>query len=268
MAAFRSQPRIAACCNNSPPSPEADLAVAGPYFAIGVFALAMLVLTALLQWRELDTARSALEGDMHWAERTIESRLHAHQDFLAELGREQEFRQLTCKPSRSALRYASENPEIQAIIWVDTDGRWNGWRRTGRPPPSSASNWPASRWSPCGMRCAVPVFSPDYRGADQRRTHDTVVPVQRGAAISAQRRRRPVAGALLRGCCPPAAARYSLSVVDKDSRPVLNPVPRSSRPTGAFRHHQPRPAEQPRLGLNIVAYRGSGARGCPTCRRH
>ena len=54
-----------------------------PYFAIGVFALAMLVLTALLQWRELDTARSALEGDMHWAERTIESRLHAHQDFLA-----------------------------------------------------------------------------------------------------------------------------------------------------------------------------------------
>ena len=36
-----------------------------PYAAIGVFALAMLIVTGLLQWREQDTARSALEGDMH-----------------------------------------------------------------------------------------------------------------------------------------------------------------------------------------------------------
>ena len=44
-----------------------------PYAAIGIFALAMLIVTALLQWREHDTALSALEGDMHWAERTIEA---------------------------------------------------------------------------------------------------------------------------------------------------------------------------------------------------
>ncbi len=66
-----------------------------PYAAIGAFAIAMLVVTALLQWREQDTARSALEGDMHWAERTIENRLHGHLEFLAQLGREQEFKQLT-----------------------------------------------------------------------------------------------------------------------------------------------------------------------------
>ena len=63
-----------------PPAPQpknARLWLA-PYFAIGIFALAMLILTGLLQWRELDTARSALEGDMQWAERTIGNRLHAH----------------------------------------------------------------------------------------------------------------------------------------------------------------------------------------------
>ena len=32
-----------------------------PYAAIGTFALAMLIVTGLLQWREQDTALSALE---------------------------------------------------------------------------------------------------------------------------------------------------------------------------------------------------------------
>ena len=95
-----------------------------PYVAIGVFALAMLVVTALLQWRELDTARSALEGDMHWAERTIENRLHAHIDFLAELGRDQEFKQLTYESFQvRAARYVRDAAEISAILWVDIDGK-------------------------------------------------------------------------------------------------------------------------------------------------
>ena len=42
-----------------------------PYAAIGIFALAMLIVTGLLQWREQDTALSALEGDMHWAEQYV-----------------------------------------------------------------------------------------------------------------------------------------------------------------------------------------------------
>ena len=95
-----------------------------PYVAIGSFAVAMLVVTALLQWREQDTALSALEGDMHWAERTIETRLRGHQDFLTELGREQEFRQLTYEAFQvRASRYVRDNPEIGAIIWVDTEGK-------------------------------------------------------------------------------------------------------------------------------------------------
>ena len=95
-----------------------------PYVAIGVFAVAMLIITALLQWREQDTARSALEGDMHWAERTIESRLHSHADFLAQLGHDQEFLQLDYEAFQvRASRYGQENPDIVAVIWVDTDGK-------------------------------------------------------------------------------------------------------------------------------------------------
>src|SRR5574343_1336030 len=104
-------PRITA------PSPKQPWLWLAPYVAIGVFAVAMLIVTAMLQWRELDTARSALEGDMHWAERTIEARIHAHQDFLSELGREQEFKQLTYEAFQvRASRYVQENSEIQAVV--------------------------------------------------------------------------------------------------------------------------------------------------------
>ena len=105
----------------SPSKPGIWLA---PYVAIGVFALAMLIVTAVLQWREQDTALSALEGDMHWAERTIEARLRMHQEFLAELGRDQEFRQLSYEAFQvRAGRYVRDNPEIGAIVWVSTDGK-------------------------------------------------------------------------------------------------------------------------------------------------
>ena len=88
-----------------------------PYVAIGVFALAMLIVTAVLQWREQDTALSALEGDMHWAERAIEARLRMHQEFLAELGRDQEFRQLNYESFQvRAGRYVRDNPELGAMI--------------------------------------------------------------------------------------------------------------------------------------------------------
>jgi hypothetical protein len=131
-----------------------------PYVAIGVFALAMLVVTGLLQWRELDTAKSALEGDMHWAERTIENRLQAHQDFLGELGRDQEFKQLTYESFQvRAGRYVREAPEIIAIVWVDIDGKVEWVAPNDRPSPSSATNSPAPAWPPCRKRCVSGALS-------------------------------------------------------------------------------------------------------------
>src|SRR5574343_711620 len=106
------------------PQPHQKHLWLAPYVAIGVFALAMLVLTGLLQWREQDTALSALEGDMHWAERTIESRLRSHEEFLEQLGRDHEFGRLTYETFQvRAAHYVEEHPEISAILWVDTDGK-------------------------------------------------------------------------------------------------------------------------------------------------
>jgi hypothetical protein len=122
------------------PSPQQTWLWNAPYLAVGVFALAMLIITALLQWREHDTARSALEGDMHWAERTIENRLFSHQDFLGELGREQEFMQLTYEAFQvKATRYVRDNPELlPSSGWIPT-ARSNGSRPTSRPQHSSAN---------------------------------------------------------------------------------------------------------------------------------
>ena len=140
-----------------------------PYAAIGIFALAMLILTGLLQWREQDTARSALEGDMHWAERTIEARLHAHQDFLTELGREQEFRQLTYESFQvRASRYVRDNPEISAIIWVSIDGKVEWVAPNESTATFVGEQLTGIRLSALqeALRMRSEMFSLDYAGAD------------------------------------------------------------------------------------------------------
>ena len=197
-----------------------------PYVAIGSFAVAMLVVTALLQWREQDTALSALEGDMHWAERTIETRLRGHQDFLTELGREQEFRQLTYEAFQvRASRYVRDNPEIGAIIWVDTEGKveWVA-------PNEAITVFVGEQLSGIrlialqeALRTLRAVFSPDYRGADQGRAHDLILPVQRGSSDIGAFIAMQSLETLLRMTLPASfTARYSLTVVDADNREVLS----------------------------------------------
>ncbi len=227
-----------------------------PYAAIGVFALAMLIVTALLQWREQDTALSALEGDMHWAERTIENRLHGHQDFLTELGREQEFRQLTYEAFQvKASRYVRDNPEIGAIIWVGTDGKveWVA-------PNESTAAFVGEQLTSIRMvalqealRTRRPLFSPDYPAADQRRANDLILPVQRGSSdLGAFIAMQSLEG-LLRVTLPASfTTRYSLSVVDAQNREVFSNTsvgPTDRRISGSISLDLP----SNRLGLNIVA---------------
>jgi len=54
-----------------PPQPKQAWLWFAPYLAIGFFALAMLFTTAILQWREQDTARSPLARDMHLVQRPL-----------------------------------------------------------------------------------------------------------------------------------------------------------------------------------------------------
>jgi len=232
-----------------------------PYIAIGVFALAMLVVTALLQWREHDTARSALEGDMHWAERTIESRLHAHQDFLDELGREQEFKQLTYESFQvKASRYVEENPEIAAIIWVDTDGKvdWVAPNESGAVFVGEQLDGIRLAALQEALRTRRPLFSANYPDAKQLPANDLILPVQRGSSdIGAFVALQSLEG-LLRATLPTVfTTRYSLSVVDGESREVYSNSsikPTDRRISGTISLDLP----GNRLGLNIVAYRGGG----------
>ena len=233
-----------------------------PYVAIGVFAIAMLIVTALLQWRAQDTALAALEGDMHWAERTLENRLHSHQDFLAELGRDQEFRQLNYESFQvRAARYVRDNPELGAIVWVSTDGKveWVS-------PNEATASFVGEQLTDTrletlreALRIRRPVFSTDYDDGANRRANDLIFPVQQsssdiGAFIALQS-----LDTLLRVTLPGSfTARYSLTLVDANNREVLSNT--SIRPTdrkisGAINLELP----NNRLGLNIVAYRDDSA---------
>lgn len=243
-------------------SPKQTWLWLAPYFAIGVFAVAMLIVTAILQWRELDTARSALEGDMHWAERTIESRLHAHQDFLAELGREQEFKQLTYETFQvRASRYVRENSEIQAIIWVNTDGKVEWVAPNEATATFVGEQIEGNRLSALqeALRTRRELVSPDYRDVTQRAVHDVILPVQRGSAdLGAFIALQSLEG-LLRSTLPAVfTTRYSLTVVSADNREVYSNSsvkPTDRQLSGLINLELP----NNRLGLNIVAYRGGGA---------
>jgi len=263
MAEPREQAKNPSMFKPPPPrQPKQTWLWLAPYAAIGIFALAMLVVTGLLQWREHDTALSALEGDMHWAERTIEARLHAHQDFLTELGREQEFRQLTYETFQvRAGRYVRDNPEIAAIIWVGTDGKVEWVAPNEATATFVGEQLTGIRLTALqeALRTRRPLFSPDYADADQRRANDLILPVQRGSSdLGAFIAMQSLEG-LLRVTLPASfTTRYSLSVVDAENREVLSNTsvrPTDRRISGSIKLDLP----SNHLGLNIVAYRGGGA---------
>ena len=243
------------------PAPQQTWLWNAPYLAVGLFALAMLFITGILQWREHDTAKSALEGDMHWAERTLENRLVNHLEFLRELGREKEFMQLNYESFQiKASRYVREYPEIMAIVWVDTDGyvEWVA-------PNESTVTFVGERLA--GSRLAAlqealrirrEVVSPDYADIDRRPQHDLIIPVQRASADLGAFIALQSLETLLRASLPTAfTARYSLSVLDADERQVFSNTsvqPSDRRISGRINLNLP----NNRLGLEIVAYRGGG----------
>lgn len=233
-----------------------------PYVAIGFFALAMLVTTAILQWREQDTARSALEGDMHWAERTIESRLHGHQDFLGELARDQEYRQLDYEAFQvRAGRYVEDNPDIAAIVWVDTDGKveWVA-------PYEATAAFVGEQLG--GVRLAAlmdalrsrrTTFTPVYSDAGERRAADLIIPVRRGSSDLGAFVAFHSLDTLLRVSLPTwFNTKYSLTLMDADARELLSNTtvkPTDRHISGTINidllsNH---------LGLQIIAYRIGGA---------
>ncbi len=231
------------------------------YVAIGVFALAMLVLTALLQWRELDTARSALEGDMHWAERTIETRLQGHQEFLAGLARDQEYRALDYELFQARTnRLMEDNPEIALILWVDTEGKAE-WvapfdaTETYVGEPLTGERLAALQEA---LKQGRPGHSQPYADSRQHRSLDLLLPVQRGRSDIGAFVAVYSLDALLRQTLPIwFTAKYSLTLVDANGKGLLTntTVPPADRNLSgqisleSLGNH---------LGLHVVAYRTGG----------
>ena len=263
MASTRTAAKNWAMFISPPPAPARQTWLwLAPYAAIGIFAVAMLVVTALLQWREQDTARSALEGDMHWAERTIENRLNSHQDFLGELGRGQEFRQLDYETFQvKSSRYVRDNPELEAIIWVNTDGKveWVAPNEATAVFVGEQLGGVRLQALEQALRTRRPVFSREYPGNRPGPANDLVLPVQQSSADLGAFVAIQSLDGLLRSTLPAAfGSRYALTIVDAENRELLSNT--SIRPTdrqisGAISLDLP----GNRLGLQIVAYRGGGA---------
>jgi hypothetical protein len=222
-----------------------------PYVAIGVFALAMLVVTALLQWREL---RYRAVGAR---------RRHA-------LGRA-DHRERACRAHQDFLERTRSRPGIQAAHLRILPGprqplrarrRRKSAPSSGSAPTARSSGWPRNESTVtfvgdqlAGPRLAAlqealrirrTVVSPDYRDATLGPMHDIIFPVQRGRADIGAFIAIQSLETMLRATLPTAfTARYSLTVVDAQDREVFsNSSVKPDRPP-AVRCHQPRPAQQP-----------------------
>ncbi len=247
---------------NPPPPPRPTWLWTAPYLAVGVFAVAMLVITALLQWREQDTALSALEGDMHWAERTIESRVRAHQDFLSELARDREFDRLDYESFQvRAGRYARENPEVAAIIWVDTAGKVE-WVAPNEATATFVGDQLAGIRRESldeALRQRRQRFGGDYPDGSGQRATDLIQPVQRGSSDLGAFVAPIAVDALLRASLPAwFGARYRLTLLDESQREVFSNS--SIRPTDRRLSGEiSLDLADSRFSLNVVAYRTGGA---------
>jgi len=240
-----------------PPAPRNRWLWLWPYIAIGAFAAAMLAVTALLQWREMDTARSALEGDMHWAERTIETRLRSHQDFMEKLAHEQETGQLNYEEfQKSGGRYVLSNPDILTLLWVNTDGRidWVAPYNSGIAFAGESLTGVRRTAMREAFRSSRPTYSENYTDRQLHLT-DLIIPVRRGGADVGALVAIHSLDALLYSSLPSwFSSKYSLTLLDSDDEQILSNstvTPTNRNISGAIRLN----LLETELKLQVIAYR-------------
>lgn len=90
-----------------------------PYLAIGLFAVAMLVIVWGLQKRESDVQRNSLAHDMEWTESTMRSYLRNHQEFLQQLASDIADNGFDPEVFRDrASKFIYNSPEL-SIAWIN-----------------------------------------------------------------------------------------------------------------------------------------------------
>ena len=117
------------------------------------------------------------------------------------------------------------SPEIQAIIWVDTDGKVEWVAPNESTAVFVGEQLTGERLAALqkALRVRTEVVSADYRDATQRPAHDIILPVQRGSADLGAFIAVESIEALLRTTLPTVfTTRYSLTVVDAQNREVLS----------------------------------------------
>lgn len=232
-----------------------------PYGAIGVFALTMLILTGLLQMREQNTARAALEGDMQWAERSIEARMLGHQAFLADLARDLERRRLTQDSFVVRVdEYLQENPDLVAVLLVNANGRIEWAAPTSAASVQPGQNLPPTRIEALNESFANGRFaySEEYANAQLHHSMDLFRPIQQegqniGALVAVHSLEN-----LLNVTLPSSfAIKYGIALKDEKGHEIISNTS-VSQPGTPISGNIRLSLLDSRLGLHVVAYRQGG----------
>jgi PAS domain S-box-containing protein len=95
-----------------------------PYFAVAIFAVAMLLMVWQLQNREHALEKDGLGRDVQWAEQTMRQRLAADADFLTQLARDVNAGTLDANNFQiRANQYLANNPQLANVVWVGNTQR-------------------------------------------------------------------------------------------------------------------------------------------------
>ena len=109
---------------SAPNAPQANWYWSAPYFAVLLFALAMLVLVWILQRQETETQRNALARDVQWAEQTMRLHMQGTEEFLGQMARELAGGTLDGDAFQvRANQQIANNPELVNLVWVADDQR-------------------------------------------------------------------------------------------------------------------------------------------------
>ena len=232
-----------------------------PYFAVAIFAVAMLIMVWQLQNRERLLEKDSLGRDVQWAEQTMRQRLAADTDFLSQLARDVNAGTLDAKTFQiRADQYLANNAQLSNIVWVGDTQRvqWAApfdtldWLAGELISQRQAQGFEAARES--GKTAYSRLSVSDRSG----RIIEFYVPVFRGdESVGAIIGVYPVER-MLRQLVPDwFSDKYRLTVIDPEGLPLAQNAdvrPGSDTLVESITFGQPGTG----LRLRVVAYQGAG----------
>lgn len=246
---------------NLPSARSRDWLANAPYFAVAIFAVAMLFIVWHLQSREVALEKDSLGRDVQWAEQTMRQHLAADGDFLTRLARDIAGRALNANEFQLRVgQYLANNPHLASIAWVSEK------QRVQWASPFDALDWTGgeliSQRQALGFEAARELGRPQHSRLSvsdrSGRIIERFVPMSRGgnplgavvAVYSIER--------MMRQLVPDwFGDKYRLTVIDPEGLPLahnsdVNPV--SDALSAQVSFGPPGTG----LALRVGAYQGAG----------